>query len=83
VGLAASGGVTIGVTKPAPVRPQTTPETITVQQFDRMPYLTILTYPRPNLSQARSRMTQLAKLGFEKIVFEGSTNVGRLGLVAI
>ena len=71
------------MTKPAPARPQTTPETITVQQFDRMPYLTILTYPMPNLNQARSRIRQLVKLGFEVITFEGRTKIGRLGLVGI
>jgi putative serine/threonine protein kinase len=75
--------VTIGLTKPARASSQTTPETITVQQFDRMPYLTVLTYPRPNLKQARSRIRQLAKLGFEKITFEGRTKIGRLGLVGI
>jgi putative serine/threonine protein kinase len=69
--------------RPAPVRPQTIPETIAVQQFDRMPYLTILTYPRPNLRQARSRIKQLAELGIEKITFEGRTKIGRLGLVGI
>ena len=71
------------MTKPAPARSQTTPETITVQQFDRMPYLTVLTYPKPDLRRARSRTTQLAKLGFEKIIFEGRTKIGRLGLVGI
>jgi putative serine/threonine protein kinase len=75
--------VTTGLTKPALARSQTAPETITVQQFDRMPYLTVLTYPRPNLRQARSRIRQLAKLGFEKITFEGRTKIGRLGLVGI
>jgi putative serine/threonine protein kinase len=75
--------VAIGLTKSVPARSQTTPETITVRQFDMMPYLTILTYPRPNLTLARSRMRQLAKLGFEKITFEGRTKIGRLGLVGI
>src|SRR5271169_5634624 len=69
--------------KPAPLRPQTIPETIGVQQFDRMPYLTILTYPRPNLKQAKSRIKQLVELGVEKITFEGRTKIGRLGLVGI
>ena len=69
--------------KPAPSRPQTTPETIAVQQFDRMPYLTILTYPRPNLKQAKSRIKQLVELGIEKVTFEGRTKIGRLGLVGI
>jgi putative serine/threonine protein kinase len=71
------------MTKPAPVRPQTASETITVEQFDRMPYLTILTYPRPNLALARSRIKQLAKLGIQQVTFEGRTKIGRLGLVGI
>jgi putative serine/threonine protein kinase len=67
----------------APVRPQTVSETIDVRQFDRMPYLTILTYPRPNLTQAKSRIRQLTELGIERVTFEGRTKIGRLGLVGI
>src|SRR5207237_7611725 len=33
--------------------------------------------------QARARMRQLARLGFERITFEGRTKIGRLGLVGI
>jgi putative serine/threonine protein kinase len=61
----------------------TVPETIDVRRFDRMPYLTILTYPRPNLAQARSRIKQLVELGVERVTFEGRTKIGRLGLVGI
>jgi putative serine/threonine protein kinase len=64
-------------------RQQTAAETIDVGQFDRMPYLTVLTYPRPNLKQAKSRIKQLRELGIEKINFEGRTKIGRLGLVGI
>jgi len=67
----------------AQVRPQTISETIGVRQFDRMPYLNILTYPRPNLTQAKSRIKQLAELGVERVTFEGRTKIGRLGLVGI
>jgi putative serine/threonine protein kinase len=69
--------------KPAPARFQTVPETINVQQFDRMPYLTVLTYPKPNLRQAKSRIRQLVELGVERVTFEGRTKIGRLGLVGI
>ncbi len=48
-----------------------------------MPYLAVLTYPRPNLRQARSRIEQLAKLGVREVTFEGRTKIGRLGLVGI
>jgi putative serine/threonine protein kinase len=73
----------VAMTKTAPVRSQTASETITVQQFDRMPYLTILTYPRPNLTQAKSRIKQLVELGIQQVTFEGRTKIGRLGLVGI
>lgn len=66
-----------------PTRSQTVPETIDVRQFDRMPYLTILTYPRPNLRHAKSRIKQLVELGVEKVTFEGRTKIGRLGLMGI
>jgi putative serine/threonine protein kinase len=71
------------LTKPAPAHSQTTPETIPVRQFDRMPYLAVLTYPRPNLKQAKSRIKQLVELGVERITFDGRTKIGRLGLVGI
>ena len=69
--------------KPEPGRPQTTSETIEVKQFDRMPYLTMLTYPKPDLRLAKSRMKQLAELGIDRVTFEGRTKIGRLGLVGI
>ncbi|MGH9918942.1 MAG: serine/threonine protein kinase [Nitrososphaerales archaeon] len=69
--------------KATPAPSQTGPETIDVRQFDRMPYLTILTYPRPNLKQAKSKIRQLIKLGIDRVTFEGRTKIGRLGLVGI
>ena len=62
---------------------QTKAETIDVRQFDRMPHLTLLTYPRPNLRQAKSRIKQLLEAGIERVTFEGRTKIGRLGLVGI
>src|ERR1700733_9968278 len=70
----------MALTRALPGAPQTVPETISLQQFDRMPYLLILTYPRPDLRQARSRIKQLAELGIERITFEGRPKIGRLGL---
>jgi len=75
--------VTSSMAKSAKAPSQTGPETIDLGQFDRMPYLTILTYPRPNLRQAKSRIRQLAELGVERVTFEGRTKIGRLGLVGI
>lgn len=48
-----------------------------------MPYLQVLTYPRPNLTVARARLKQLQKLGVTHVSFGGRTKIGRLGLVGI
>lgn len=58
-------------------------ERIQLDEFIRTPYLSVLTYPRPNLAVARSRLKQLQKLGVAEIIFEGRTRIGRLGLVGI
>ncbi len=58
-------------------------ETVPVERLDRMPYLGVLTYPRPDLRIARSRIRQLKELGVHHIIFEGRTKIGRLGLVGI
>ena len=58
-------------------------ERIGVSDFARTPYLQVLTYPRPNLSVARSRLSQLEKLGVTDVIFRGRTKIGRLGLVGI
>lgn len=63
--------------------PAASPETIEVERFDRMPYLNVLTYPRPNLRQAKARIGQLVELGIREVTFEGRTKIGRLGLVGI
>jgi putative serine/threonine protein kinase len=49
----------------------------------RIPYLQVLTYPRPNIAVARSRIKQLEKLGVTEISFGGRTKIGRLGLVGL
>jgi len=67
--------------KPQPERQP--PETVDVEQLDRMPYLTILTYPRPNLRAAKSRIKQLKQLEVKKVTFEGRPRIGRLGLVGV
>jgi putative serine/threonine protein kinase len=62
---------------------QTPSEQISTDEFVRTPYLNILTYPSPNLRIAASRLRQLKKIGVERIVFDGRTKVGRLGLLGI
>jgi putative serine/threonine protein kinase len=62
---------------------QTRSESIEVGTLDRMPYLGVLTYPRPNLKVAKSRIAQLRRLGVTTVTFEGKTKIGRLGLVGI
>ncbi|MBI3116097.1 MAG: serine/threonine protein kinase, partial [Thaumarchaeota archaeon] len=58
-------------------------EQIPLEEFGRIPYLNILTYPGPDLRSAKSRIKQLQKLGVEGVIFEGKTKVGRLGLVGL
>jgi putative serine/threonine protein kinase len=48
-----------------------------------MPYLNVLTYPKPSLRLAKGRIAQLKALGVNKIIFEGKTRIGRLGLLGI
>jgi putative serine/threonine protein kinase len=48
-----------------------------------MPYLTVLTYPRPDLRAAKARIKQLRALGVRSVTFQGKTKIGRLGLVGI
>ena len=62
---------------------KTQSEQIGLDEFIRTPYLNVLTYPRPNLAIARTRLKQLQKLGVEEVTFAGRTKIGRLGLVGI
>ncbi len=62
---------------------QTQSAQIPLEEFSRVPYLNILTYPGPDLRSAKSRIKQLQKLGVEGVIFEGKTKVGRLGLVGL
>lgn len=48
-----------------------------------MPYLQVLTYPKPSLRVAKSRMAQLRRLGVTDLIFEGHTRIGRLGILGI
>jgi putative serine/threonine protein kinase len=48
-----------------------------------MPYIQVLTYPRPSLRSARSRIAQLGTLGVDELVFEGRAKVGRLGILGL
>ncbi|MDG6915036.1 MAG: hypothetical protein JRN23_04700 [Nitrososphaerota archaeon] len=66
--------------KAAPPAPD---ETVPVSRLDRMPYLGVLTYPSPDLAEARSRIEQLTRLGIREVTFGGRTRIGRLGLVGI
>jgi len=58
-------------------------EQISVEEFGRIPYLNVLTYPKPNLRTARDRIMQLKALGVKKAIFEGRTRIGRLGLLGV
>jgi putative serine/threonine protein kinase len=58
-------------------------EQISVDEFGRTPYLNVLTYPKPNLRVAKRRIAELKALGVNKVIFEGRTRIGRLGLLGI
>jgi putative serine/threonine protein kinase len=62
---------------------QTVSEQIPVSDFARTPYLQVLTYPKSNLSVAKSRIAQLQKLKVKEVYFRGRTKIGRLGLVGM
>ena len=62
---------------------QTPLERIEVSKFIRTPYLQVLTYPKPNLKIAKTRLSQLSKLGVTHVAFGGRTRIGRLGLVGL
>ena len=49
----------------------------------KTPYIHVLTYPRISLAAARSRITQLERLGVEELVFQGKAKVGRLGILGL
>ncbi len=54
-----------------------------MQQSRFMPYLGIVTYPRPDLSAAADRIAQFQELGVKRLVFEGRTRIGKLGIVGL
>jgi putative serine/threonine protein kinase len=67
-----------------PLAPPPPEETVSIDKLDRMPYLTILTYPRPDLRVAKARIKQLDALGVREVTFEGQKpKIGRLGLLGI
>jgi putative serine/threonine protein kinase len=58
-------------------------ERASLDLLTKTPYIQILTYPRISLSEARSRIRQLKKLGVGELVFEGKTRIGRLGILGL
>jgi putative serine/threonine protein kinase len=62
---------------------QTPLERIEVSEFIRSPYLQVLTYPKPSLRTAKSRLSQLSELGVTHVAFGGRTKIGRLGVVGL
>jgi len=62
---------------------QTPSEQISVDDFVGMPYLNVLTYPKPNLRVAKARLTQLKRLGVSRVIFEGKTRIGSLCVLGI
>ncbi len=61
----------------------TLPEQVEVARLVRTPYIRILTYPKISLPVAKSRISQLKRIGVEELVFEGKTRIGRLGILGL
>jgi len=58
-------------------------ERVPISSLVRTPYINVLTYPRISLRAARSRLAQLNKLGVERLIFEGKSKIGGLGILGI
>jgi len=54
-----------------------------LDQLTLVPYISVLTYPKVSLRTAKNRIRQLEKLGVERLLFEGTTKIGRLGISGI
>ena len=62
---------------------QTLSERVPVSALIRTPYIRVLTYPKVSLRAARSRVSQLEKLGVRRLIFEGKSKIGSLGILGI
>lgn len=62
---------------------QTLSEQVSISNLVRTPYIRVLTYPKISLRAARSRLAQLDKLGVERLIFEGRSKIGSLGILGI
>ncbi|MDG6898586.1 MAG: hypothetical protein JRN24_02500, partial [Nitrososphaerota archaeon] len=54
-----------------------------LESLTQTPYINVLTYPKISLRSARARVRQLRQLGVERLLFEGRTKIGRLGILGI
>src|SRR5207244_7234766 len=62
---------------------QTLSERVPVSAIIRTPCIRVLTYPKVSLPAARSRVSQLEKLGVRRLIFEGKSKIGSLGILGI
>ncbi len=62
---------------------QTLSERVPINGLLRTPYIRVLTYPTISLRTARSRVSQLAKLGVKHVIFQGKSKIGSLGILGI
>src|SRR3989475_13336831 len=62
---------------------QTLAERVPVRPPNRTPFIRVLTYPKVSLPAARSRVSQLEKLGVSRLIFEGKSKIGSLGILGI
>ena len=54
---------------------------MSIENLSQEPYVSILCYPRPNSEEAAARIDEMKNLGVTGIIFEGRTQIGRLGIL--
>ncbi len=54
---------------------------VPIEEILNPPYVSVLCYPTPSDADASARLTELKSLGVSKLVFEGKTKLGYLGLL--
>lgn len=54
---------------------------VSIEEVVNPPYVSVLCYPTPSDADASARLAELKSLGVTKLVFEGKTKLGSLGLL--
>ena len=60
---------------------QTSTVSVPVNELASEPYIQVLCYPSHDVEEAERRVQELKGLGVSRIIFEGRTKIGNLGLL--